>query len=130
MLRTYLSRIIAGKSKVWLSRDQGAKSDSDDKKVKIDIENCLNEFTQIKKWEDDARSKFKDSKAYLEITYEELVEDKDVTLGKVFDFLDVERINTSTKMKKQNPEPLSELIINYEELSKEILNSEFSYLLK
>jgi LPS sulfotransferase NodH len=52
----------------------------------------------------------------VEITYEDLVADSDNVVGRIETFLGVEPAPMSTTLRRQNPEPLRELITNYDEL--------------
>lgn len=128
MLRTYISRLIAGKLKIWLNKDS-EDIKIEEKKIKVNIEECFEEFKKIKIWEDETRSRFINRKNYIELTYEELIESRDVMMSKIFSFLNLESIPTKTKLEKQNPESIDTLVTNYPELKKAILNSDFSYLL-
>jgi hypothetical protein len=52
----------------------------------------------------------------LDVTYRDLVERGDEAFGSVCDFLGVKRRRFSTTLQRQNPEPLRDLIENYDEL--------------
>jgi LPS sulfotransferase NodH len=52
----------------------------------------------------------------LRISYEDLVSDRDVKVAQVQQFLGLDPAPTEVSLRKQNPEPLRELISNYDEL--------------
>jgi hypothetical protein len=54
--------------------------------------------------------------AALSICYEEMVDDRGGVFGQVQSFLGVQPARLTVTLARQNPEPLSELIANYEEL--------------
>jgi len=54
-----------------------------------------------------------------ELSYEDVVGDRDAVLGDVQSFLGVEPKHLTVTLQRQNPEPLSELIANYDEIRRE-----------
>lgn len=130
LLRTYVSKLIAEKTGAWNSNQEKAQTGPEDKKVTIDADDCLKVFRQTKKWEDEYGEKRFPEHPYMHLTYEQLTADLQKQMNSILDFLEMSRMTVKSTLKKQNPEPLSELILNYGELSKQLLNSEFSYLLE
>mgnify|MGYP001034688135 CR=1 FL=1 len=63
--------------------------------------------------------------ALLDIYYEDLVSDTRGTFHKLTEFLNVPYVPPSTKLLKQNPEPLSELIVNYQDLKTAFMGTEW-----
>lgn len=53
------------------------------------------------------------------IWYEDLAHDRDATMRDIWDLLGVPPVPVTTTMRRQNPQPLDELIENYEELRTE-----------
>ncbi|WP_425595533.1 sulfotransferase [Saccharicrinis aurantiacus] len=45
-----------------------------------------------------------DEHQMIEVFYEDLIQDRIETMNRIFDFLNVSRIQVKTTMKKQNPE--------------------------
>ena len=54
----------------------------------------------------------------LTLFYEDLVDDQEEALGQVQAFLGVDPGPLTVTLRKQNPEPLPELLENYDELSR------------
>lgn len=126
-LRTHVSRSIARKTNQWARKTKN-KIPLEKKQIKIDYNNLYSNIKELTNYENKTRKDYQDHQ-FLEISYEDLVFDKNSTMCKVFDFLDVERNEFTTKYKQQNKEKLSDLILNYDEIEKKLKNSEFSYLL-
>ena len=64
----------------------------------------------------------------LTIYYEDLVKNPESEFKKVTDLLDLHYNEPQTKLRKQNPEKLSDLIINYDELKTAFLGSKWERL--
>ena len=123
ILRTHLSRAIAGKTDKWTVT--GSKNISlENKAVKLSADECLKVFQQTRKWETEADDFFKQH-SVLEVNYEDLISDAHNELEKVQNFLDLPLKRLKTSLKKQNPEPLSKLISNYSELKNQFENTEW-----
>ena len=127
MLRTVVSRQIAEKTNRWSNVDN-KKIQITEKMVEIDINYCLNEFKLTKDYENKIRSEFK-REFYMELTYEDLVKDKQEMMTRIFNFLGIENTVAKSRTIKQNSEKLEDLILNYSELKEALEESEWSYLL-
>ena len=67
----------------------------------------------------------------IEIFYTDLVNEKQKTMNSIFDFLDIKPITLQDSvLKRQNPEPLSKLIINFSNLKKEFQNTKWENFFK
>ncbi|ELS03170.1 Stf0 sulfotransferase [Xenococcus sp. PCC 7305] len=124
-LSMIVSMKIAFKTKQWGITDESQIIDASQKKVHLNHEFLNKSFEDIESWENNIKMIFPQSQIQ-DIFYEDLVEKYDQSLYKVFDFLDVEQIpqkEIDTKHKKQNPEPLNELIQNYQELKNQFQNT-------
>ena len=92
----------------------------------------MNELRDIKKIETEyGKTKFPNHQ-YLELSFEDLIQNKDAQMSRVFSFLELEHEkieNVKGNLKRQNPEKLENLVINYKELKEAILNSEFATLI-
>jgi len=128
MLETYVSKLIAEKTNNWSQRGGKAKSLAE-KSVNVDIKECIKEFEQIASWENDTRSMF-GNHPFFELSYEELIGKREMMMNEVSNFLDVKKFNFKSKLKKQNPENLSKLILNFKELETALTNTQYEYLLK
>jgi len=125
-LRSYLSREIASKTDSW-SKKKSTNVSLSDKQVDINFDEFLERLNEIEQYEKEARSKFKNH-SFLEISYEQLVNDKEGTMQRVFDLLDLEVRELKSNFKKQNKEKVSDLILNYDEFMGKLEKSKFSYL--
>lgn len=125
-LRTYLSLEIANKTDSW-SRKNKKNISLNKKQVEINFDEFLDRLNKIEQYEKEARSKFKNH-SFLEISYEQLVNDKEDTMKRVFDLLDLEERELKSNYKKQNKEKVSDLILNYDEFIGKLKKSKFSYL--
>ncbi len=132
ILRTYISKLIALKTGAWDSRQEEKKTDFLDKRVKVDVEQCLNELREIKKLEAQFGKTRFPNHPYIELSFEELIQNKEGQLSRIYSFLGLEykKIEqTKINLKRQNPEDLRELILNYDDLVEKISHSEFKKLL-
>ena len=128
LLRTIVSRKIAAKTEVWRQLQKENLS-IEDKKVEIAYDECLAEFKKTKNWEYETEIRFKDH-PYLQITYEELTDERENTMRRIFRFLEMEDYPVSTPMVKQNNEPLSDLIINYDALVTSLKQTEWAHFVE
>ena len=85
--------------------------------VYLDPDECRRYFYKLEAFAKQADAAFAGHRR-LDITYEELVADREDVLAKVFTFLDVPWQPVSTRMQKQNRLPASETVRNYGELKR------------
>ena len=116
ILRSYISKQIGLKTKKWTENKKKPNTLTvDQKRVKINIEDCIANLSQIDQKERETREKYKNHKL-IPVSYEELSNDKSKVMRCIFNELEVKNKILSTSMLKQNPEKLRDLIVNYEEL--------------
>jgi LPS sulfotransferase NodH len=115
VLRTCLSRAIAEKQDAWAERRIEQDSSVRRKAVSISFNDLKAAFEQTERWEQTADLLFADHPC-LNVFYEELVKSPPIAFGEVTGFLDVAEGVPMTRLRKQNPEPTSQLIVNYAEL--------------
>ncbi|APY08025.1 hypothetical protein BWZ20_06795 [Winogradskyella sp. J14-2] len=128
ILRIFLSQRIGIKTKRWtenVNRPHNISLES--KKVDVDYKECTEAFNKITDYQNKTKQMFKEHD-YLEVYYEDIVNDRESELDKIFDFLDVEKMQVTANNKKQNPERIDELINNYEELKNKFTNTKWEYL--
>lgn len=124
MLETYVSLEIAFKTDVWYSEGSGSSE-----KIKIDWQKFVDYvMTERARW----KRSMMDMSVYsdhemLFISYEELIGDRNKTMNKIFQFLNIEMCHVEATSKKQNPLPLKEKIINYEQIEQKMLQSGNNY---
>lgn len=126
ILRTLLSRKIAGIQDVWSvnSNQRQHKLNKKNVSVSFTVDELNKGFKQTKEWEKAGDKIFRDH-PLLPIDYEELVNDRKNTLRKVVGFLGVEYIQLKTGLKKQNTKGLRETITNYDELKSAFFQTEW-----
>ena len=86
-LRTYVSGQIARKTNQW-TRKTNHKISIEDKQIKIETEDLLEKLKEMKKFEDQTKIQFSGHE-FLEISYEDLVSDKNKIMGQVFELLNI-----------------------------------------
>jgi len=127
ILRTFLSKKIAGKTKKWEQVGKINAVKADKKAVILTKEECLEAFQKTKTWELEG-SQFFAAHDVHEVSYEQLVKDPGMVLNEIQKFLGVNKFELSAYLTKQNPEPLSVLIEDYAKLKADFEGSEWGYL--
>ncbi|MHA7842311.1 MAG: hypothetical protein ACX93I_03260 [Winogradskyella sp.] len=128
ILRIFLSQRIGIKTKRWtenVNRPHNISLES--KKVDIDFQECADAFNKITDYQNKTKEMFKNHD-YLEVYYEDIVDNREFELDRIFRFLDVEKMEVTANNKKQNPESFDELINNYTELKNKFANTKWEYL--
>ena len=112
LLKRYASEVIATKiTKVfntWYEPPPPTR-------ITLSAEECEREFAHAEH-QKDRYTKLFSKHEVLNLTYEELLADRDLKLAEVQAFLGVEPAEMKTRMKKLNPDSLAELLENYDEL--------------
>lgn len=123
LLKAYVSWKIAQKTDVW--KQANDTSVELDKRVTISPEECVAFFEQTLQQEQDADRRFA-GKPVLQTTYESLTARFDEQMDLIQEFLNVDPQRIAMKTAKQNPESLSELVVNYDELSRAFAGTRWS----
>ena len=124
-LSMIVSMKVAFKTSQWGITEESERIDASEKQVYLDYDFLNNSFANIKKWEEETEKMF-DPANICNIYYEELTSKYAETVTSLFDFLGVNRIpveQIKSRHKKQNPEPLSQLIQNFDELKLKFANT-------
>jgi len=125
LLAAYTSQKIGEKTKKWTENiNRPHNLGLNDKMVNLSYEECLDAFKKVRGFEDNIRNEFSD-RNYIEISYEDLISDRKITMTKVYSAIGLEFESVETVMKKQNPESLSNLIVNYGGLKKQFAHTEW-----
>jgi LPS sulfotransferase NodH len=123
-LRTVISLEIAFKTKQWTKSVNS--NDPREKRVKLDPLKLLHRLEQIEQGEADARARFCD-RPILEIVYEELVRSPREVFASVSEYLGVDGIDPDKiRIKRQNPESIAQLILNYDEVESVLKNTRYA----
>jgi LPS sulfotransferase NodH len=124
ILRTLVSRKIAGFTNSWSKKDNKTSSRDDTKTIKFTVEELEKGFRETRYWEDQGDRKF-GHHLILDIYYEDLVKNPQSEYKKITELLNLRYKKPKTIFKKQNPEKLSKLIVNYKELKAVFEKSEW-----
>jgi LPS sulfotransferase NodH len=122
-LRTVISLEIAFKTGQWTkSSNSGGPRE---KRVMLEPSKLIKRLEQIEEGEAATRSRFCD-RPILEVVYEELVQYPDRVFASVGAYLGADGIDPSKiRLKRQNPESLAQLIINYDEIESLLKDTRF-----
>ncbi len=128
MLRAHISDLIAKKTNKW-TKDDLQNTSIENRKIDVDIDECLNMFNKVKQWEEETYKRFQNH-PYIELTYEELTSDLEHKMSEIFNFLKIKNKNVYSKLKKQNPERAEELVLNFKDLKNALIKNNYSHLLE
>jgi len=125
-LRTIVSLDIAHRTGQWARTARDANVPSSDKRVVLEPTKLLARIELIKNMEILTRQRF-DDRVILEVVYEKLVSAPEHTFQTISDYLGVHDLNLGKiKLVKQNPEGLEKIIVNYDEISRVLGNTEYA----
>lgn len=125
VVRALISKEIAAQSGEYFStkKSDGPKSN---KKIEFRPEKLHEELGKNEHREKTCLSRFNHCEK-LEITYEQLVSNPSETHQALCEFLNVDQVCLSSDLKKQNPEPIKEILTNYVELEEYFSDTEYSH---
>jgi LPS sulfotransferase NodH len=125
-LRTVISLEIAFKTGQWTKSGKRNSGEFKEKRLTLDPSKLLQRLEQIEEGEAIARSRFQD-RQILEVVYEDLVQSPLKAFTSVGKYLGIDEIDPSKiRLKKQNPESLNQLILNYDEIKAVLRNTRFA----
>jgi LPS sulfotransferase NodH len=128
ILRSYVSKQIGLKTRKWTENiNRPHEISEEEKKVKLDPEACRENFESISGYIEQTEKRFKDHKI-IPVVYEDLDKDKQTIMDRIYKNLGVANFKVATYMKKQNPEKLEDLIVNYSDLKREFSGTKWEYL--
>ena len=125
ILRTLVSRKIAGQQGKWILTDKKSIGNIKEKKVHFKSDELKKGFEQTREWEKHFHHMF-EPKSLIEVYYEDLVCQPEEEFKKILDVLSLPFSSPKIITKKQNPEKSSQLITNYKELKEAFSNTEWS----
>jgi len=129
-LRNYLSLKIAEQTDRWLENWLNKKLPIQERRVFMNKQEMFAHFHKIEAWEQQASQQFKNCDL-INIYYEDLIMNYAETVSNVTQFLGVKKCkNHSMKLRKQNPESMQQLILNYEEVERVLSNTPFQVYLE
>jgi len=97
--------------------------------VRLSPEECVSYFEETSSLAAEYAASFA-SHTVLNVTYEELLEMRDVVFEATLDFLGVERAPLQTTLERQRPEPLRVLIENYDEIAATLRGTAYAEFLE
>lgn len=124
ILRTVLSKKIADLTDTWVNKNGNRNDASNSKKVLLSEDELYKAFERTRAWESEYEEKLR-SRPLIDVYYEDIVAGPKEEFRKITDFLGLQPVSPKTKLKKQNPEKMNDLIVNYEELKKRFTGSEW-----
>jgi LPS sulfotransferase NodH len=124
ILRTLISRKIAGIQDLWLTSSANARTSSEDRTVTFTAEELEEGFNQTREWERRGDKMF-ERHPLISIYYEDLVSDPEAVFRNVTEFLGIRYVPPKTALRKQNPEHARNLVSNYDELRLAFAKSEW-----
>jgi LPS sulfotransferase NodH len=123
-LRTLISLDIAFKTGKWTNA--GKSSGPEEKRITLDRQHLLKRLEDIEAGEALTRARFCD-RPLLEVVYENLVQSPHKVFATVGTFLGAAEIDPGKiRLKRQNPEDLDQLIVNYDEVQSVLKNTRFA----
>ena len=124
-LRTMISLEIAFKTGQWTQSGKANSGEIRVKRLMLEPSKVIKRLEQIEEGEATARSRFR-NRQVLEVVYEELVQSPKSVFESVGIYLGVDGIDPGRiRLRRQNPETLQQLIINYDEVEAALRNTRF-----
>lgn len=126
ILRTLISRKVAGLQDVWgiKTTDQHSGTDRKEIAVTFTVDELSEGFRQTREWEQAGEDMFRNH-PLISIDYEDLVSHRESTFRKVAEFLDVRYLEPETNLRKQITKSMRETVTNYEELKSAFSGTEW-----
>ena len=115
VLRSLISSKIATNQKIWRSIESKDTGKLPERIVTLTEKELRDGFEYTKRWINKAEQMFC-AHPFLTLYYEDLLDDLESNLRDTCKFLGVRYRPLKTPLKRQNPESMRDLVINYEEL--------------
>lgn len=119
LLDVVISGTLARQTSSYVNREYG------DIKFELKPRRCRTLFEKMRAQEARYRALFAEHN-YLEITYEQVVDDPEMAIARTFAFLEVEPVPARTTLKKQNRAPRERVLLNYAELKREFEDTPYA----
>ena len=128
-LRTIVSLDIAFKTDQWSLSANDKDRQFMEKRILLDTSKLIDRLEEIQEYETFIRDRFKD-RYILEVVYEKLTTKPEETFQYIGAYLGVDDIDLGKiTLKKQNPESLDQLIVNYDEVYELLKNTKYDVYL-
>lgn len=123
ILRSLISKKIGLKTKRWTENIYNNDViPLEDKKVYLGAKECRDYFEEITAYKEKTNKIFANH-SLLHISYEELSGNTREVIDNLYNKLGVKPYRRDSQLKKQNPESIKELVLNFEDLKKEFKGS-------
>lgn len=127
LLRTYISWAIAKKTKAWMGNK--TQPELDEKRISLKFSEFEKWITKIITLQQKSEYEFRNHVSFT-VCYEDFLADKN-KMKEILHFLEVDPdVALITEFRKQNPEPLDQLIINYDEFAASFQNTKWAAFLE
>lgn len=122
LIRQFVSREIAYKDDVWVQTTRSERTEVSERSVRVDVATLLAYRDKRKSWYERYERVVKDL-PNIKVVYEDMMEDLEGEVGKVATFLGVGEPSRRVppRIRRQNPEPLRELVVNFDELRESLI---------
>ncbi len=130
LLHRKVSHHLGGLTKTRVVRDENKWKEKLNKlqKFSLGYEDCLNEFETVTARHNLLRTKLRESSVeVMELTYEQLIKEKELLLPKILKWLGLSDFHLSTNQKKQNRKTMRDWLENYNELKEKFKGSPWEH---
>lgn len=114
-LRSLISKKIGTKTRKWTENINADPISLDDRKVTIDPLECEKYFIKINDYQNKIDEGFKRHRI-ISVTYEDLSNGRRDVIDNIYSSFELKKFSRDSELKKQNPESLKDLVVNYKEL--------------
>lgn len=114
-LRSVLSWMIAQRNQTYVAHSEGSLVAARDKRMHVDPREMVDWIHKTLAWEAWGDAFFADHEV-LQMTYESMTADMAAEFGRVLSFLDLPAHEPVSSLRRQNPEPLDQLVLNLDEV--------------
>ena len=129
-LRSYLSLKIAEQTNQWIEGQRKIKPPLAKRQILINKQDMFVYFSKMELWERQASERFREREV-LNVYYEDLATNFVDTISRVTKFINVTKWNRQYMgIRKQNAEPMEELILNFDEIEEALTNTPFQVYLE
>ncbi len=125
IFKILVSLEVARKTNQWAKTKE--QSSQIDKRITLPVKTCRDFFIKQAQYKKEIPDYFPKSQ-WISLTYENLAKHPNEEMQKIWDALEVKSYPLQTKLKKQNKEPLDQLVVNYAELKDAFDDTEWGYL--
>ncbi len=123
ILRSLISKKIGLKTKRWTENVHNKDVvPLEDKKIHLDANECRNYFVEMTAYQERTNKIFVNH-SLVHVSYEELAGNTRGVINNLYSRLGVKPYQKDSQLKKQNPESIKELVLNFEDLKKELKGS-------